>query len=371
MSYSSVSSKEHDQEFCPYARALKLLEYVAHAWFYPADKQIAHSIRGPSPEHPDVSKLQAIYFDKFGNIVADLWECCYHASRDVPASQGSQDGHWIAQPLPFRTRVGLHGPGKIIENTEGDSLYLVDAVDQLQTIADRKRFELEVPLFTHGNPKLSAERELYIRPAQKHSDPTLLLSTGFTDREKRVALQLSAIVASLSPTEMRALGTHHSYASTLRDLNFELKKIIKACEMETNEEASHRLLLSATNEVARKSFGNRHAYERARTKALENSSVLQFLSDSVKMFYQPSSAIWDNQSIQVFVKEAAVMEGLAHIICGKSGGSHSADVVAAAERALRVDQLKANPKNAKTHMLKVCRQIFGANEPTELTLEKL
>jgi hypothetical protein len=317
----------------------RMLSFVVHQWY---EYQGARNKDDVEPS----DKLRSIPFDKLVTFVTRLWDKLY-AQRDMLKldSLGSEinlslDTEGLTFPCPMREMSGKHGPGRAIYDGQRKPEYVTSVLYRLQEDDIVHYFTITPPIETiDGAGQRLAEPthpNTTITPAVQITNKRSFFER-FTPREIEIITDLSSGVKKLNPSEIRALGTHHSRETTSQAIRWEFKalnrlgvskKIGDAIRTSTPFTSSAQQWLEYADEACSKSRENRSVYETAWT-TLNVELTDRELKEMFGVTQARGSSIWESPEVErlwsIASKSRAMARYFLAVSMGLAGSSHRTD----------------------------------------------
>jgi hypothetical protein len=239
-------------------RSLRFLLFLLDGWHRYS------SARKDLYQKEDDGILSAIYFDKFAMLAFRLWDTMFrNQGDDVLSSPEMTEG--ITFPSPFQPIPGKHGPGpgRFEGPKGGNPAYLIDMLYDLQNEDLLHYFEVTPPSDDPNNHKNYRTTVIPAMPVNSTED----FLKGFTASERESLDDLHRVLKRLSPSEIRALGTHSSRQRMIEDVEREFRylqphkqAVISSLESNSPFLKSSRELMEYGDEAWRKSKLNKEDY---------------------------------------------------------------------------------------------------------------
>jgi hypothetical protein len=324
------------REGVQFEHIFRMLSFVVHQWYE------YQGVRNKDDTEPS-DKLRSIPFDKLVTFVTRLWDKLY-AQRDMLKldSLGSEinlslDTEGLTFPCPMREMPGKHGPGRAIYDGQQKPEYITSVLYRLQQDDIVHYFTITPPMETiDGIGQRLAEPthpNTTITPAVQITNKRRFFER-FTSREVEIITDLSSGVKKLNPSEIRALGTHHSRETTSQAIRWEFKalnrlgtskKIGDAIRTSTPFTGSAQQWLEYADEACSKSRENRGVYETAWTTVSVELTDRE-LKEIFGITQALGSAIWEGQEVQrlwlVASKSRVLARYFLAVSMGLAGSSH-------------------------------------------------
>lgn len=324
------------REGVQFEHIFRMLSFVVHQGYE------YQGIRNKDDAEPS-DKLRSIPFDKLVTFVTRLWDRLY-AQRDMLKLDplGSEinlslDMDGLTFPCPMREMPGKHGPGRAIYDGQRKPEYIVSVLYRLQEDDIVHYFTITPPIETiDGIGQRLAEPThplTTIAPAVQITNKRSFFER-FTPREVEIITDLSSGVKKLNPSEIRALGTHHSRETTSQAIKWEFKalnrpgtsqKIGNAIRTSTPFTNTAQQWLEYADEACSKSRENRSVYETAWT-TLNVELTDRELKEIFGLTQAFGTAIWETPEVHRLWSVASKSRALARyflaVSMGLAGSSH-------------------------------------------------
>lgn len=324
------------REGVQFEHIFRVLSFVLHQWY---EYQGARN----KDDVESTDKLRSIAFDKLVTFVTRLWDKLY-ARRDMLKldSLGSEirlafDTEGLTFPCPMREMPGKHGPGRAIYDGQRKPEYVISVLYRLQEDDIIHYFTITPPMETIDSVGQRRAEPTHpqttITPAVQITNRRSFLER-FTPREVEIITDLSSAIKKLNPSEIRALGTHHSRETTGQAIRWEFKalnrlgisKVIsEAIRTSTPFTYPAQQWIEYADEACSKSRENRGVYETARTTLnveLSDPELKEIFGATQAL----GSAIWEGSDVQRLWSVASRSRALARyflaVSMGLAGSSH-------------------------------------------------
>jgi hypothetical protein len=325
------------REGVQFEHIFRVLSFVVNQWYE------YQGTRREDDVEP-IDKLRSIPFDKLVTLVTRLWDRLY-AQRDrmEPDSLGSDiklslDGDGLTFPCPMHEMPGKHGPGRAIYDGQRKPEYVISVLYRLQEDDIVHYFTITPPMETIEGigQRLAGPTHPHttITPAVQITNKRRFLER-FTPREVEIITDLSSGIKKLNPSEIRALGTHHSREKTCQAIKWEfnalnrlgINKAIRDAIRTSAPFTSHaQQWLEYADEACSKSRENRGVYENAWT-----TFNVELSDPGLKEIFEttqaPGSAIWESPDVQRLWSVASRCRALARyflaVSLGLAGNPHN------------------------------------------------
>jgi len=271
-------------------RSLRFLLFLLEGWSrHTEPRKLLYS-------KPDHGVLSAIYFDKLAMLSFRIWDAMFQTTREQRENEDAS----ITFPSPFVSVPGKHGPGPgRVEAEKGDrAIYLIEILFMLQKEGILNYFQVTPP---EDEPQNHKHYKTTITPGLPVTDDDEFLR-GFKKLEREVLLDLRNTVKRLGPAEIRALGTHSDYQSTVDHILLEFtfmaskrERVTDAINQDRSFIAGAQELLEFSNEALRKSKTNREDYATARHKAISQINH-PILRSGFEIAQESTDTIWPKTS---------------------------------------------------------------------------
>lgn len=281
-------------------RTFNLLSYVTHGWCnYKQTRETDGDLEEGEPEGP---RMQAIIFDKLVTFLGRVWDAAYYRTGGllVPRMEFLQEqevDEAVMFPLPLAEMRGKHGPGRaVLPSDESPPRFILEVLYRLQEDGIFHELVITPPKEAPGVPN---DYRTTVEPGFIFADPAkFLFDAGFTRLERSFATDLEVALRRLPPSQLRALGTHHSKHELWADIDkvFELmmRHLPELCNVLSTVEdsAGHcQSALECAEEAIRKAEGNKRPYSLARFAVL--AELRGPLRNIVEDVQRPADEIWE------------------------------------------------------------------------------
>lgn len=297
-------------------RSFRILLFLFDGWskYTPERTKLYDDKNRKRDKEIDDGRLPIIYFDKLAMFSFRLWDKLFSFYGDK-ARKEEADPHIISFPTPFQEIPGKHGPGPGRFDKPmagGDSkgpIYLLEILYELQNDNVLHYFEITPP---SQSPLDSQDYRTTVAPAMPVTDPEELLKV-FNELEKKMLMDLRNSLKRLSPSDIRALGTHANQKATADAIKFEFKRwksfrrsIIDGLRNGTSIFKETREMLEFAEEAWLKSSVDRkkdyhHAYD-----LIKNQINHQELLEAFAECQKPPDEIWDTSEVMVELSQKAI-----------------------------------------------------------------
>jgi hypothetical protein len=351
------------REGVQFERMLRLLSFLLSGWS-------GYTGRRPDPDYPSAEML-AIPFDKLVAFVARIWDelhrQCALSPKDLLVSAPSSiaDKESITFPCPLVELRGKHGSGRaVVDGGERPPDFVVTLIYKLQSE--------ELPYFVVTPPRSRSSEKTVdpsnpattVRPGLPIQDPKRFLK-GFTEREVEVLRELDRVVRMLTQSELRALGTHSSYAAARDHCEHEfvylvrrqvVEKLVNAIEDDRDFLTLSLDLQEYSVEVCRKADENRSSYESA-FGIVERELTDPRLKQAFLSSQSSSSAIWPSGKLDDLLRLGRSLRALSDYLIaishvakaigkGKEIPVHLVDALRRSSNAIRKSTSASVPDSA-------------------------
>jgi hypothetical protein len=322
-------------------RLFRGLCYLLHTWrafgqLKPGN-QSPRKLRYGKADDGDITSIE---FDKFINVVCRMWTRLFQVSglplldRIDTLSEGELDEIVRFKP-PVDEVPGLHGPGEARTSEPGHrAVYVVQMLSDLFRLEDIPYFTFEGPMPTErdeveeeepraaGGPiVLGVEPDAIVKPGLPVKDDAKFWS-GFTEREIKFFRDLGNALKHLGPTEIRALGTHKDAASTVAEVERELRwakkqRVVAVAELQRGRlsEGTALRLLTFASEAVKKASTNRVDYRSGCREALKELADVE-LRQAFEFVQKPEAETWGSDDIPQLVVKAERWLGASKFLFG-------------------------------------------------------
>lgn len=304
-----------DREGMQLERTLRVVCFLLDGW-------CSYTPCGAKGKEPARESLPVIYFDKFGLLIARIWNECFRQTGkpllNCNEIEQSDLDNSVRFPFPFREVKGKHGRGLARWKRPQKPSYLVEIVEKLQSEGILYYFNTTLPQGVvekqDGESVASQYPESRVAPGIPVDADTLLASPGFTKREHAVLVDLNTAMRRLEPSAIRALGTHENAAKTVEDIRKEFAdlekrrvwdKLIEKLRAEEDFSAEAQELIEYADEARRKSSEdvNGEEYRRAHAAMLSELSR-EDLKDAFRACQKSADSIWRNKEVMALAPTA-------------------------------------------------------------------
>lgn len=294
--------------------------------------------------------LAAIPFDKLVLFFVRIWNDLYaRNAKDVitfTESTGNFDPvNLITFPCPVTVLPGKHGRGAAVQKEDGSADFILTVIAKLNAEGIGYYFEL-TPGGSSRDPVESASHpETTVGVAVPVQDAATFLD-GFSEREIATLSDLSRSLRRLTPSQLRALGTHSDAISTHQDAVKEYeyittKRIVEELkELINSDEAFSEIahdLYEFADEGCRKSRENRDDYSAA-WSILDEEISDPILRSAFQAKQSRADVIWRHNSLSTIFELSARCRTVAlylHAVSGALAATAKGNVSAFLKQQLK------------------------------------